>query len=137
MPARARDDTTRHRAPESPRGQLGSRVPHYRATSATWPAYSHAHTSHPCFCPPRYTHTSRLLRAHLDGRCIKDVKPSPSSQTRILQHRDPDMLVVPAHQLRGHLQSTGCGIRLIHRLLDSPARSALADFHRHPELWRW
>src|SRR5262245_1311307 len=47
------------------------------------------------------------------------------------------MLVVPAHQLRGYLQGTGCGIRFIHRLLDSPARGALADFNRHPELWQW
>ena len=46
------------------------------------------------------------------------------------------MLVVPAHQLRGHLQSASFGISLIHRVFDSPARGALADFHRHTDLWR-
>ena len=46
------------------------------------------------------------------------------------------MLVVPAHQLRDHLQSASCGISLIHRVFDSPARGALADLHRHTDLWR-
>jgi hypothetical protein len=45
------------------------------------------------------------------------------------------MLVVPAHQLRGHLQSASFGISLIHRVFDSPARGALADLHRHTDLW--
>src|SRR5215510_15130417 len=69
-------------------------------------------------------------------RRIENVNPPAPPQTGVLQQRDANMLVVPAHQLRGHLQCASFSLSLSHRLLDSPARSALADFHRHPELWR-
>ena len=88
-----------------------------------------------------FDHPAPLRRpgfsGHRYGRRIKEVHPSTSSHTRLWPHRAPDKLVVPAHPWRGHLQGAGFGIRLLHRLLASPARRALADFHRHPERWRW
>ena len=40
------------------------------------------------------------------------------------------MLVVPADQLRSYLQRPGCGLNLIHRLFDGPARDTLTHFDR-------
>src|SRR4051812_11329745 len=69
-------------------------------------------------------------------RRIENVKPSASTQAGVLQQRETDMLVVPAHQLRRDLLGSRRRFGFIHGLLDSPARGALAYFDRYTGPWR-
>src|SRR5215510_9180729 len=67
-------------------------------------------------------------------RRIENVNPSAPPQTGVLQQRDANLLVVPAHQWRRHLLGSRLGFGGIHRLLDSPARGALTYLDRHTGL---
>src|SRR5262245_65206993 len=67
-------------------------------------------------------------------RRIENVNPSAPPQTGVLQQRDANLLVVPAHQLRRHLLGSRLGFGGIHRLLDGPARGALTYLDRHTGL---
>lgn len=60
------------------------------------------------------------LQRHFDAGRSEEGKPSASTEAGILHHRDPNGLVVPAHPLLGHLESSGFGIRVIHCRRDKP-----------------
>jgi hypothetical protein len=61
------------------------------------------------------------LSSHLHRGRIENVQLSPPAQACILQHRHPNMLVVPTHQLRGDLMHSGCGLDFLYSMLDGPA----------------
>src|SRR4051794_29002983 len=64
-------------------------------------------------------------------RRIENVHPSAPPQAGVLQQRDANLLVVPAHSLRRDLLGSRLGFSFIHVLLDGPARSALTHFDHH------
>ena len=69
-------------------------------------------------------------------RRIEQVHASAPPQAGVLQQRDANLLVGPAHSVRRDLLGSRLGFSFIHGLLDSPARSALTHFDRHAGLRR-
>ena len=62
---------------------------------------------------------------------FQKVNPAAPTQTGILQHGDPNVLVIPRDPLSGDLKRSAVGRGVIHRLLDRSARGALADCDHH------